>query len=159
MKEEYLKECEAVFQNCTYTAETHHIIARYNKKLLSFFQLVPAIIAALSGILVVGEVFPLWWIWVSVIASIITAVSNVLNPLTVYYENMNAAKNFTALKHDARYLRDTNYHIYNEDELCAAVRILHDKYNDLIKIVPPTDDKSFERARKKVRGGLHNLDA
>jgi len=43
-------------------------------------------------------------------------------------------------------------------EFLTETRSLHDRYNDLIRFAPPTDNNSFEKARKRVRQGVHRLD-
>lgn len=158
MREQYLKECDLIYQNCVYTAETHHVIAKKNKRLQIWFQLVPAIFAALSSLLVVGTPVPVWVGWVAVISAVITAVASVLNPLKEYYDHLNAAKNFTTLKHDARSLKNTFSANMDDGALAVAVENLHKRYNDMVKLVPPTDDDSFERARCKVKAGIHEPD-
>lgn len=158
MREKYLNECKIIKENCEYTAETHHIIAARNKNLSIGFQLVPAIIAALSGVLVVGAVVPIWWGWLTVLSAVITAVASVLNPLKAYYDHLNAAKNFTALKHEARGLKDTFSSNMEDKEFFIAVKNLHDKYNNLVKFVPPTDEKSFNKGRERIKKGVHEPD-
>lgn len=158
MREKYLNECKIIKENCEYTAEAHHIIAAHNKKLSIGFQLVPAIIAALSGVLVVGTIIPIWWGWLTVLSAVVAAVASVLDPLKTYYDHLNAAKNFTALKHEARGLRDTFSFSMEDREFFTAVKNLHDKYNDLIKFVPPTDEKSFNKGRERIKKGVHEPD-
>lgn len=152
------KECKTIQDNCIYTAETHHIIASRNEKIAFWSQLAPAVIAALSGLLIVGQIIPVWWGWLTVISSVITAVANVLNPYKGYYDHLNAAKSFTILKQDARALCQTFSNGMNEKEFSAAVKDLHDRYNDIVRFTPPTDNKSFEEARKRVKAGIHEQD-
>ena len=158
MKEKYLDECKIIKENCEYTAEAHHIIAVRNEKLSIKLQLVPAVVATLSGILVAGTVIPIFWGWLTVLSAVITAVASILNPLKTYYDHLNAAKNFTALKHEARSLRKTFSSNMKDEEFFVSVKNLHDKYNNLIKFVPPTDEKSFDKARKRIKIGIHESD-
>lgn len=158
MREQYSTECAAIEQNCTYTAETHHIIAAKQKRLSAWFQIVPAVISAVFGVLVGGGVIPFWFIWLGVVSAVVSAVGNVLNPLKEYYDHLNAAKNFTGLKQDARSLRETFSTSMNDAEFLTATKSLHDRYNDLIRFAPPTDNDSFEAARKRVKEGIHTLD-
>ena len=158
MREAYIQECKRIQENCTYTAEAHHIIALRSRRLSLGFQAVPAAIAALLASLAASGVFGLWAGWVSAIAAVISAVGNVLDPLKSYYDHINAAKNFTALKHDARALHETFCLGLDDSELAFEVKKLHDRYNDLVKFVPQTDDKAFELARQKIQKGIHEPD-
>lgn len=158
MREKYDKEADNIEQNCTYTAEAHHIIALRNKKMSTWFQLIPAVAAAVFAVLVGGGIVPVWWVWLSVVSAVVAAVGNVLNPMKEYYDNLNAAKNFTSLKHDARALREVFDTKMSEEEYMVAVRTLHERYSDLLRFVPPTDKKSFEEARKRIKEGVHKSD-
>jgi hypothetical protein len=71
---------------------------------------------------------------------------------------LNAAKNFTALKHKARALKDTFGLDMQDEVFFAAVKSLHDEYINLIKLVSPTDEKSFNKARERIKKGVHEPD-
>lgn len=158
MREKYNKEVGNIEQNCTYTSEAHHIIALHNKKMGILFQLVPPIVAAiLAGMVGVGFT-PIWWSWFSVVSAVIAAVGNILNPMKEYYDNLNTAKNFSILKHDARVLRETFSSKMSDEEYSIATQILHDRYNDLVRFAPPTDKKSFDEARRRIKEGVHEFD-
>src|SRR5258708_25390812 len=104
MLENHCTECGRIEENCTYTAETHHIIAKRQRSWYTFFQLIPAIVSAVAGTLVVGNIVPPWVGVAALIAAIVTAMGTVMNPQQGYFEHLVAAKAFTALKHDARAL-------------------------------------------------------
>ena len=158
MREGYIEECKRIQENCTYTAEAHHVVAYRSKRQAYFFQAIPAAAAALLAALVAGGVIPTWFAWVSAMAAVVSAVGNVLDPLKSHYDHLLAGKNFTALKHDARALHETFSHGTGDAELCVEVKKLHDRYNDLVKFVPQTGDKAFQVARAKIKQGIHDPD-
>ncbi len=158
MKETYTEECEVIYQNCVYTAETHHVIADKQRRRLTRFQTIPAVIAAVSGTYIGIKDAPEWVVWLGVISAVVAAVGSVLNPLKEYYDHLNAAKNFTTLKQDVRSLRDTFSKAMTDKELETATRHIHDRYNDIVRYSPPTDNKSFEEARERVQGKIHEPD-
>lgn len=161
MRKNYIHECETIEQYCTYNAETHHILALKNEKLSIWFQLIPAVVAALSAFQSTGQLLP-WtspiWGWIAATAATITAVSTVLNPLKAYFDHFNAAKSFTVLKQDARALRETFSNGMDDQTFKVAVQNIHERYNDLIRVVPPTTKETFDEARKRIKAGVHKPD-
>jgi hypothetical protein len=158
MREKYKDECKQIQQNCTYTAEAHYHLAIWNRVVAYLFQIVPAAVAAITGILVAANAEPTSWLWVTVIASVISVVAGILEPNKKYQEHLNAGRQFTALKHDARFLHEAKGDQMTDEAFCVAVENLHDKYNELLKNVPPTGNLSFEKARKVVGRGIHEPD-
>lgn len=158
MKNKLIKEAENIYQDCLYSAETHHMLANRGKRMAILFQLVPAVIAALSAGLVVGKAVPIWWGWLTVVSAIVTAVANVLNPLKEHYDHLLAAKSFTALKHEARLLYRTLAVSMIEKDLAEEVKSLVERYNTLARVAPPTDQKTFEKARERIQSGVHEPD-
>src|SRR5438132_180780 len=103
MKEKYIEECKIIQQNCTYSAETHHLMAVHQRKLALWFQLVPTVLAATTSSLtaagVPGNVLPI----ITLLSAVAAAVTAVVNPNKQYEEHLSAAKGFTVIKHDARF--------------------------------------------------------
>jgi hypothetical protein len=158
MNDKYIDECKQIQQNCTYTAEAHHLIARRNKALAYVFQIIPAGIAAVTSGLVAANIKPNSWLWVTMTASIISAIATILDPNKRHQEHLNAAKNFTVLKHDARFLHQAKSQNMTGEAFCIAVENLHEKYNDLIKVVPPTGRISIGIAQRVIGSGIHEPD-
>lgn len=151
------QECCRIEENSTYSAETHHIIAKRQLLWYKVFQLVPAVATAVIGTLTVGDIVPKWVGFVGLSTAVITAIGTVVNPLQSYFEHVGAAKAFIAMKHDARAMRE-----YGElsaiQDLAASVRCLHDRYNDLVRVAPMTQDWAFKRARNRIQSGVHTSD-
>jgi hypothetical protein len=132
-------------------------MAKRQKLWYTLFQLVPAIATAIIGTLTVGQVVPQWVGIVGLITAVVTAIGTVLNPQQSFYEHVSAAKAFTAMKHDARAIREFGG-LSTEQEFTVSVKSLHDRYNDLVRIAPVTEDWAFERARKRIQAGVHAPD-
>jgi hypothetical protein len=158
MKDKYEAECAAIEQHCTYTAETHHIIATKQKRIANFLQIGPAVLAAVLITLAGVQVFEPWTTWLGAATAIISAVSSVLNPFANYQNHLNAAKGFTILKQDARALKSTFSAAMSDDAFGVEVKALHNRYTDLVRMSPETDKRSFEEARERIRKGIHELD-
>ena len=88
----------------------------------------------------------------------VTAVSSVLNPSKTYQQHLEAGKNFTALKHDARFLHEARCQRLSDEAFAECVESLHQKYNELVKVVPPTSTKAFKKAQEVVQSGTHDPD-
>jgi hypothetical protein len=150
-------ECLRIEENSTYSAETHHILAKRVLLWYKLYQLVPAVATALIGTLTVGQIVPQWVGVLGLLTAVVAAIGTVLNPQQSYFEHVSAAKEFTTMKHDARALREQGEQSASED-LAASARCLHDRYNDLIRVAPLTKDWAFEKARKRIQAGVHTPD-
>jgi|ERR1051326_457241 hypothetical protein len=158
MKSKYIEECKIIQQNCTYTAEAHHQVALSEKRKAAWLETVPAICAALTGTLVAAKYASGDLLFITVISAVMTAVVTVLSPRKNYEAHLAAAQNFTSIKHDARFMHEASSTRLSDEDFAIAVENLHNRYNDLLKAVPPTDPKSFEKARKIVQGKIHEPD-
>lgn len=150
--EDLKRECQAIEDNARHTAEAHHILASRSKAMAFWFEVIPAVIASLSGLLVVGQVIPAWWGWLTVVSAVITATSSIVSPHKSYYENLNSAKSFTVVKHRARSLHCSFASHYEEKELFKEVKTLSEYYNQLVLLTLPTQEWAYEKAKKKLRG-------
>lgn len=158
MKEKYINECKIIQQNCTYTAEAHHQVALSAKNKAFWLEVVPAVGAAITGTLVATGIASEELLFITIISSAVSAVAAILNPNKAYQEHLDAAKNFVALKHDARFLHEAVSHKMSDDAFSLSVENLHQKYNELLKAVPPTDEKSFAKAQEIIQKGAHDPD-
>lgn len=158
MKERFINECKIIQQNCTYTAEAHHQMASIQKSYSIWLQVIPSVCAALTGTLVAAGFAKTDLLFVTIISAVVSAVANVINPNKAYNEHLNAAKSFTTLKHDARFLHESLEITMSDDAFASSVQLLHKKYNDLVKIVPATNSKAFVRAQEVIKSGAHDPD-
>ena len=92
------------------------------------------------------------------LSATVSAITAVLNPNKAYQDHLAAAKNFTTLKHDARFLHESQSTRLTDEALVIAIENLHQRYNELLKSTPPTDDESFAKARQTVQSGMHEPD-
>jgi hypothetical protein len=157
-RQAFVTECDVIEQNATYTAEAHHIIAgqAHGKNLL--YKIIPAIVTALSSILNVLGVYPKVFAVLTIVAATVTLVGSVLDPEKERQSHLGAAKGFTILKQDARALGKVYISRMSDERLDEAVRNLHDRYNDLVRAVPPTNKKAFEEASARIKSGIHKPD-
>lgn len=158
MRGKYIEECKIIRQNCTYTAETHHQMAQSAKCKAFWFQVVPATCAAVSGTLVSSGIADISLLPLTILSATVSAVASVLNPNRAYEEHLSAARSFTALKHDARFLCEASSDRMSDDAFAVAVDSLHQRYNELLKTTLSTDDKSFAKARTRVQSEIHEPD-
>ena len=106
MRDPYIDQCKQIQQNCTYTAQTHHVLADKYSKLSVAFQIVPAVIAAATATWSTAGNSPGWASWLTVVSTVTAAVATVLGPDKQYQQHLAAAKSFTTIKHDARALHE-----------------------------------------------------
>lgn len=154
----YLNECRQIQQNALYTAQSHHDSAEFFKKVSFWLQLVPAVVAAVTGALVGSGVSSDDLLWLTVAASAVSAVTSVLNPNKEREEHARAAKSFTNIRHDARFLHESQVHTLTGEQFIATVDRLHCRYNDVVGMTPTTGRSVFEKARTFIQSGRHDPD-
>src|SRR5262249_36546105 len=155
----HCSECTTVEENSTYNAETHHLLAARYSKQYTFFQLVPAIITAVSGALSLANILPTVFTLITALSAVATAVGTVLNPLEKYYSHLKPVRSYTALKHDARALREVWGKNQSDQEVSYQVKAIHDRYNELVRSTPITDKDAFKEAQERIKAGVHTSDA
>lgn len=156
MRENLLKECELIDEHCTFNAEIHHIIAGDEQLLEKVSRVVPAICTAIAGGFSVRYPDVAWLDWVTVTGAVTTAISSACGFEKSYAAHLDAAKGFTVLKHEARALRMTFNEALNDTDLGIEVRKLLDRYLELVRSAPPTTDRAFKKARKRIENdGRH----
>lgn len=158
MRDKLLNECSLVEEYTTYNAETHHGIAAKRKTMGNVLNLGPPVITAILGALTATGELPLYGAWLTAMSAIFSAFATGLNPFADADAHLRAGKAWTLLKHDARALRDTFSNGMTDDAFAASVKALHDRYNDLVLQSPPTTDKEFMEARKKIKADIHASD-
>lgn len=143
-------ECRVIEDNARHTSEAHHIVAANSRRVAFWLEILPAVVASLSGLLVVGELIPAWWGWITVVSAVVTATSSIMGPHKSYYENLNAAKSFTVVKHRARSLHSSFATSFSEQEFLKEVRALSEYYNQLVLLTPPTEEWAYNKAVNKI---------
>jgi hypothetical protein len=152
-----LDGCKTISENCLYTATTHYILAKQAGWRVALFLLVPAVVAAVAGILTsVG--MPGWIGAFASAAGLVSGVATFLGADRKEIAHKSAGNLFTCLRHEARALHETFHLSLPDDQLLAEVRRLSDRYNCLVETTELTDDKAYEKARKKVKSGTFTPD-
>ena len=155
--ENLVNECKRIEEDSTYTAEVHYLLAASLSKKSFWFKFIPVIITGLSALaLLLGS--PNWVSWITLISSIIAITNIILEPEGKAGEHEFAAKSFTVLKHDARSLYESFKDFMDEKDFYYEVKRIREKYNWLVQTTPPTDEKSFEKARERIKKGIHKPD-
>lgn len=155
--ENLINECKLIEEDSMYNAETHYLIAAKLTKRAFWFKFIPVIITGISALaLLLGS--PSWVSWITLTFSIISIANIFLEPESKAREHELAAKNFTVLKHDARSLYESFKDFIDEKDFYYEVKRIREKYNWLVQTTPPTDEKSFEKARERIKKEIHKPD-
>lgn len=155
--ENLINECKRIEEDSMYNAETHYLIANKLSKRAFWFKFVPVIITGISALaLLLGS--PVWVSWITLTFSIISIVNILLEPERETKNHEFSAKSFTVLKHEARSLYETFKDFIDDKDFFYEVKRIREKYNWLVQITPPTDEKSFEKAKERIKKGVHKPD-
>lgn len=152
-----IKECMRIENDCLYTAEAHYILASKEKRIAFWLKIMPAAVAAISGILLLRG-YPTWIAWLAIVSGAVFALQSVLDPDRKANDHSAAGKEYTALKHEARRLCQVFCKEMNKPDFSFALKILCEKYNFMVKHTPQTTEKAFEEGRKRIKAGRHTPD-
>ncbi len=133
-------------------------MASFYKRLSYGFQLVPAIVAAVTSSLTSAGVDAPWLPVLTAISAVVSAVTTVLSPNKIHEEHLRAARDFTSLKHEVRFLHETESTALKEEDFTARVRAIHDKYVALARASAPTSTYFFKKAQNVIQSGTHEPD-
>jgi len=150
-------ECKRIEEDSMYNAETHHQIAASAKRKAFLIKFIPAVIAAISGILILVGIHTVV-AWLSVLSGFFLAIAAVLDPDRKKNDHIKTAKDYTILKHDSRSLYQAFAQQMSPSEFYISTRLLREKYNNIVNNSPETDNEAFEKARDKIKGGRHTPD-
>ena len=153
-----INECKQIEEDSLYTAEVHYIIGHKQKVKAFWFKFIPALITISSSFgLLIGA--PNWVAWITFFSALITITNILLKPEEEATNHFTAAKNFTALKHEARSLYEAFKDFIDENTFYHEVKRLREKYNIYATSTPPADDeKAWEKARENIEKGYHIAD-
>ena len=151
----FLSLCRKIEDDCKWNAEIHHQIASSASRLSFWFQIIPAICVAIFAILVSQNLWLNVTVWLTLISGIITAIANIMNPKENYYQHLSAGKTFTILKQRAYALYTTFATDMSQESLSAEVKQLQEAYNIAVLNVPPTNNKAFDKATKRIKKSVH----
>lgn len=156
--EKLVTECKRIEEDSLYTQVIHHVIARYQIGQAFWLKLIPAVLSVLSvGALLIG--FPDWVAWITLVFGFATLVSIFVEPEKEAKLHIFAAKNFTALKHEARVLHEAFRFYVEKKEFYHEVKELREKYNFLVQFTPSTENpRAWAEARKRIKAGTYEPD-
>jgi hypothetical protein len=153
-----LNECETVAQNSLYNAQAHFILADSKEKRGRWLLIGPSAVAALCGLLTaVG--LPSWLGAFSAVGGLMVSMAAIFGVDKQPTAHRNAACQWTALRHEARSLRETYFSELPREMFFAEVRRIDDRYITLSQALEPTDTESFEAARQQIHSGVHEPDS
>jgi hypothetical protein len=155
--ETLITECKQIQEDSTYTADAHHIIADGLSKRAFWCKLIPVSITVVSAMALLLGV-PNWVSWITLLSGTVTMLNVFMEPEKKARDHLYAAKNFTVLKHEARSLHECFKDFISSNEFYHSVKQLREKYNSLVQSTPPTTENSFEKARERIKRGVHEAD-
>jgi hypothetical protein len=150
-----VQECKRISEDSLYTAQAHFETARLADLRERWVMLiVPSFIAAVSSILV--AVGPAEWKWLAAVAAAASLVATVAGYLRVDERatlQTQAGNAFTILRHQARLLAELANTLELND-LHGRITRLTERYEDLVRATPSTDNRAFNIARNRVKQGI-----
>lgn len=150
-------ECKKIEEDALYTAETHFQIAGYYKRLTFWSRFAPAIVTAISGTLIIIG-YPKWVAWFSILGAMATTFGSIQGADRAFTDHTTCAKEYKAIQHIARYLYKTKQFELTRKDFFNEIDQLRLQVNELNKKSPQTIEKYFNKARNKIKAGIHTPD-
>jgi hypothetical protein len=117
----------------------------------------PSLIAVITGsISAFGG--PDVWSGVAAIAAGVAGLATALGVDRDAISHMAAGNLMTSLRHEARSLHESFWKEMRRDQLFAELKRINDKYQNIRLALEPTDNKAFEKARKRIKEGFFEPD-
>ncbi|GBE29843.1 MAG TPA: SLATT domain-containing protein [Bacteroidetes bacterium] len=147
-----LDECNRIYGDCLYTSQTHFVMARKAQIIARCLIIIPSglavMLSLISAFAEVGEL--------SIIAAFMAGIAGLSSTLGITrdeQEHNNAANVLTALRHEAKSMKDAMWKEIDRSQLHSEVSRLGDKYRVLCTALPVTDDKSYKKAKTRIEEG------
>ncbi len=150
-------KCRSIEENSLYNAQTHFEEARRRTVWSRWLLIGPSLLSFGAGTAVaLGAPRPVGVL--ALVGGLIAGLAGALDISQNVYRHIQAGNAFTALRHDAETLRITFGPLKTDDELVAAIRELHDRYNTLVSSTDTTSQRAFETARARIHQGVFKSD-
>jgi len=135
----FREECQKIHDDAQFSAEVQYLSASRYERIAFWLQVVPAVASALTGTLSIGLPTQPYLRWIAAGSAVITAVATILNPAQRRYAHLSAAKAFTVVKIEARSIGGVFGPTMPLHDFQKAVKELVTRYNDLVRLVPPSE--------------------
>jgi hypothetical protein len=152
-----VRECETVATNSLYNAESHYTLAEIKERKGLWLIVIPSAVAGICSLLVaIGLPTALGALGAG--GGLVATVAGILGVDRQPTVHRLAGSQWTALRHEARSLSQGMFKELPHQQFVAEVRRLCDRYNTLCQALPSTDNESFDKARKRIKKGIHEPD-
>ena len=149
----YKSEFDRLVEDANYSAQTYYEAskaAEFWGRSIVFF---PALLAAVSSLLVTFGLSRLWGA-VAALSAAITATASFLGTQRQAAAFRASGNNFTKIRHEARMWRDSLVEIQPESEILAALKELRKEYASAVDQVELPSNHYFAKASKRIEQGF-----
>jgi hypothetical protein len=152
-------EVERLEESCLYTSQAQFETAsRKAGRARRWLVLFPGLASAGAGAAVAMGVNPALGV-IAALAGVVTAVSSFLGVDRDASAHELAGKTLTALRHEARFLREATAADLTDDAYHAEIKRLSDRYNSYQLSQPTPDPEAFDAARLSIKDRKFEFDA
>ena len=153
----YKAEFDKMYTDASYSAQTYYEASKVAELWGRGIVFIPALLAAISSLLIVLGLSKLWAV-VGVVSAVISATSSFLGAerkASLFRESGNS---FTNLRHEARMWRDSLVEIRPETEAFEALKKLRDAYALVVDRIELPGNRFFKRASERIETGVLDYD-
>jgi hypothetical protein len=154
----YKAEFDKVYTDASYSAQTYYEASKAAGLWGRGIVFIPALLAAISSLLVVLGLSKLWGV-VGVVSAVVSATSSFLGAerkASLFRESGNS---FTNLRHEARMWHDSLVEIRPETEAFEALKKLRGDYALVVNRIELPSNRFFKRASERIETGVLDYDS
>jgi hypothetical protein len=153
----YRAEFDKLYIDASYSAQTYYEGSKAAELWGRGIVFAPALVAAISSLLVILGLSKLWGV-VGIVSAVVSATSSFLGAerkASLFRESGNS---FTKIRHEARMWRDSLVEVRPETEAFETLKRLRDDYSLVVDRIELPANRFFKRASERIETGVLEYD-
>jgi hypothetical protein len=149
----FLNVLNKMYEDSTYSAQVYFEAAKSGEFWGKVVVFVPAIVSAVSGVLVALDLGRAWGV-ASAVAGSVAATGSFLGAEKKAASYKESARNYTRLRHDIGLVRDLALEEESVEALRTLILELQDRYNNIVLRDEPSSNRFYRKVKQRIQESL-----